>query len=235
MTSEQEIMDLLDVSRVTVRQAFDELDREGRILRVPGKGTFIAEPKKLEPQSALTSFSENMIALGMEPSRKTQSAEEVSASPEVAARLELTVGARVLHIDRLLLANGTPMAVMESYLPFWVYEKARSHFTIATLDRDSMYSLIEKTCGVTLWRARETVESAQAGEDAKRLDLDAGALTLSVHRLTTTQDGAPVEYTHLRYRGDLYRFQVELYRYGVVPVNPPRRSKQAGSEEEEQR
>lgn len=221
MTSEQEFIQEFGVSRITVRQAFDQLERDGRILKVPGKGTFITEPRKLQPQSALTSFSENMRALGMEPGHETINVEEIAAPPDVSQALELSPGAAVLHIDRLLLANGMPMAAMDAYLPAWVYTKARETFRIEQLNERSLYSILEDDCGIQLWKARETVESALAGDDAPRLGLDPDDLMLSVRRLTTTREKQPAEYTHLRYRSDLYRYQVELYRHGARPLTPP--------------
>lgn len=221
MTSELEFMKEFGVSRITVRQAFDQLERESRIFRVQGKGTFIADFPKLQPQSALTSFSENMHALGLEPGHVTRAVAEVTAPPEVSQQLEIAAGATVLHIDRLLLANGMPMAVMDAFLPPWVYLKARAEFTVDLLDERSLYSILEGACGIQLWKARETVECGRAGDDSERLELSSDAPVLSVRRLTTTRERQPVEYVHLRYRSDLYRYQVELFRHGSQPLTPP--------------
>ncbi|CAN5505115.1 GntR family transcriptional regulator [soil metagenome] len=218
-TSELEMMSEFGVSRMTVRKAFDQLEGEGLILRVPGKGTFIAEPRKLEPQSALTSFSENMKALGMTPGHSTRTVEEVAAPLDVAQHLGIGTGVPVLHIDRLLLADGMSIAVMDAYLPQWVYRGVGIALFADHLDTKSMYSLIEEDCGVRMWKARETVECSVAGDDAQRLELTPESMVLSVRRLTVTQENRPAEYTHLRYRSDLYRYQVELYRNGVQPMN----------------
>ena len=44
--SEQQIAELLDFSRTTVRHTMDSLEREGFIRRVQGKGTFIHDEAK---------------------------------------------------------------------------------------------------------------------------------------------------------------------------------------------
>ncbi|WP_135549902.1 GntR family transcriptional regulator [Paenibacillus cymbidii] len=44
MPSENELAERHGLSRQTVRQTFGELEREGRLHRVKGKGTFVAEP-----------------------------------------------------------------------------------------------------------------------------------------------------------------------------------------------
>src|SRR5574341_1376754 len=55
LPSEKELQDQLGVSRITVRQAMQQLEAEGKVVRVPGKGTFVLAPK-VEPLAGLTSF-----------------------------------------------------------------------------------------------------------------------------------------------------------------------------------
>ncbi|HKO84746.1 MAG TPA: GntR family transcriptional regulator, partial [Actinomycetota bacterium] len=54
------------VARATVSQAVDALAAKGLVYRVHGSGTFVAEPKFLQPET-LTSFTEDMRARGMRP------------------------------------------------------------------------------------------------------------------------------------------------------------------------
>ena len=58
--SEREFAEKYEVSRMTVRQAINNLVNEGILIRQRGKGTFIAEPKIEQPLQGLTSFSEDM-------------------------------------------------------------------------------------------------------------------------------------------------------------------------------
>ena len=65
--SENELAREFNISRVTIRRALQELAQQEKIVSVPGKGSFVLQPK-IEPLTALTSFSENMRAQGYEPS-----------------------------------------------------------------------------------------------------------------------------------------------------------------------
>lgn len=213
VTSEQGLASKFGVSRITSRQALTQLQREGRVFRVPGKGTFVAERRKLEPQSRLTSFSENMTALGKVPTYRTLSVGPTAASPQVADALALEPADSVLSIFRLLLADGVPMAVMRAHVPPRISQGADGVFTRDRLDRFSFYWLLERELGVELWKARETVEAVCADTDAHLLALEADDLLLVVHRQTLDRAGRAVEYTELKYRADLYRYRVELFRH----------------------
>ncbi len=213
-TSEQELTAEFGVSRITIRQALDELQRQGRVVRVPGKGTFVARRRKLEPQSALTSFSENMAALGQQPSYRTLAVAAVPASDEIAKQLAVDSDEPILRIDRLLLADDTPMALMRAHLPGWIWNAAPQLFGRERLDRVSLYRTLETDLGLQLWKARETVEAMVANDDGELLGLGRDDLLLVVHRLSYDRDARPIEYTRLRYRADLYRYQVELFRHG---------------------
>ncbi len=217
MLSEHELARRFVVSRVTTRQALSELERAGRVVRVQGKGTFVTERRKLEPQSALTSFSENMRALGKEPSYRTLGISRVPASPDVATALELEAGEEVLRIGRLLYADRTEMALMRAFVPRRVFERDRRPWTAERLDRSSFYVILEEELGIALWKAQETVEAVEAGVEAEFLDVARNALILSVRRRTWDRDSRLVEYTNLLYRADLYRYQAELFR------SPPER------------
>lgn len=220
VTSEQELATEFGVSRITIRAALARLAREGLVVRVPGRGTFIADLHKLEPQSALTSFSENMLALGKRPGHRTLAVGETVATTESAEVLQLEPGDPVLHIERLLLADDVPTALMTARLPPWVYGPMRGLFTAAELDRTSLYELLENKLGIDLWLAGETVEAQRAGADGKHLDVGPEDLLLVVERRTTNRHGQTVEFTQLRYRADLYRYQTRLYRHGSLPVAP---------------
>ncbi len=214
LPSEKELENQFKVSRVTIRRALQELSHEERIVRIPGKGSYVLQPK-IEPLTALTSFSENMRAQGYDPSYREAQIEIVEAEEKVAKFLALGLHDKVVHIRRIMLANGLPMAIQSAYLPYSIYERGPSFFTPEVLTNISMYKVLELELGVRLFKADEWVDASTArAHEARLLEINPGDSILIIERLTYTVDNEPVEYVKLIFPADRYRYKVELFRPG---------------------
>jgi GntR family transcriptional regulator len=211
--SEVQLCERWDISRITTRQALAELERDGLLERVPGKGTFVRKPQgRVTRLTRLAGFGENMEALGLEPGYETLKASNERVSLEVATRLQST-RTKAFVIERTLLADGEPIGIHTSYLPLWVVDQGRGgSLTREALNRGSLYRAIE-TDGVRLQRADEIVEPSIAGkEEARRLGINEGELTLRVDRTVYDSEERPVEYVILTYRADHYTYRIQLHR-----------------------
>src|SRR3981081_3579066 len=93
MPTERSLAADFDVSRTTVRQALAELTVEGRLLRVQGKGTFVAEPKVAQ-RLQLSSYTEDMRAQGRQPTSRLLEAGEIPAEGELAGWLGTPPGSK---------------------------------------------------------------------------------------------------------------------------------------------
>jgi len=213
LPSEKELEDDFGVSRVTIRRAFQELSHEGRIERVPGKGSFVLKPK-IEPLTALTSFSENMRAQGYQPSyQQAVISIEAVQQPKVANMLGLSMDDKVMHVSRLMLADGLPMAIQDAHLPYSIYQQNPAFFTPEVLTNISMYKVLELELGINLYRAEEWVDASKAYVDeAEKLKISPGDNLLVIERLTFAEEDQPIEYVKLIFPANRYRYKVELFR-----------------------
>ncbi len=193
-----------------MRQALQELTVEGRLQRVRGSGTFVAEPK-LAQALQLTSHTEDMRAQGLEPGSRLLHLGDVAADDVLAAHLDIPVGAKVLRIERLRLANGEPMAVETTHLAAGRFPRLRGH-----LERSgSLYAVLSEHYGVHLAAAEQTIETVLAGpHEAGVLGTEVGAPVLLLCRHSLDEEGRPVEYVRSYYRGDRYKFVAWLSRPG---------------------
>jgi GntR family transcriptional regulator len=210
MPSERLLAVLLGTSRTTIRRALRELVGEGRLDRVQGKGTFVAQPK-LYRTLQLTSHTEDMLAQGLEPASRVLDIGEVAAGEKLAALLCIGVGERVLRIERLRLAGGDPMAIETTHLSTRRFPRLRRSLTTYP----SLYTALAEVYGVHLAEADETIEtSLSSPREAQLLATDVGLPMLLLSRHSRDAEGTPVEWVRSVYRGSRYKFVAALRRPG---------------------
>ena len=114
--SEAELVASLNVSRMTVNRALRELAAEGKILRIQGKGTFVAEKK---PQSALLeikSIAREICERGGSYSCTVHLLQEEKAKPSIAAAMELEPYAEIFHSIIVHKDNNVPIQLGCRYI-----------------------------------------------------------------------------------------------------------------------
>ena len=208
LPSERELMEMFGISRMTVRQALAGLEADGLVYRVHGSGTYVSETAMVSKTLRLTSFSEDMRERGLRPGTQLLEAVLVPATADVAQRLTLSPGAEVAHLSRLRLADQTPMAIEEVYLP--------ADLVPGLLDRDlsgSLYDVLDSAYGLRAVRARQAVRATVVDDaEAKLLEVPARSPALIVSRVTVDVRGRAVEFATTIYRGDRYAYDVTIIR-----------------------
>lgn len=197
-----------NTSRTTVRQALAELVIEGRLVRIQGKGTFVAQPKVAQVLQ-LTSYTGDLRTVGLEPDTKILDISYISADETLARRLAINPGGRVLRIHRLRLANGEPMSIDTTHLSARRFPRLRRELEA----HSSLYETLATAYGVRLTDAEESIETVLASPyDAQILGVDVGLPMLLLTRHAFDADGNPVEWAQSLYRGDRYKFVTRLRR-----------------------
>ena len=194
------------VSRMTARNAVQRLAQEGLVYRVPGRGTFVAEPPVHRQAGNLLSFSEEMRRRGRVPSSRVVGRDVREPRPAEASQLRLDPGTQVVAIRRVRIADAEPMAYEEA-----VYGAALAPLLLAAdLEHGSLHdTLVDGGHVPTQGRARLGAAAAGA-DDAALLDVLEGSPLLVEKRVIYDQDGHPLEVCESRYPGDRYGLDVEF-------------------------
>jgi GntR family transcriptional regulator len=199
------------VSRMTARNAVQRLAQEGLVRRVPGRGTFVAEPPAHRTADNLLSFSEEMRRRGRRASSELVDLRTREADDEEARRLRLDGDRGVVVLQRLRKANGQPVALETAVLP------ARLAGVVGDVDWSaaSLHAVLT-AAGIQPVAGQATITAQAAGpSDARRLDVRRNAALLVEQRLIVDAEGMPVELTETRYAGDRYALDV------LFDVEPP--------------
>ncbi len=208
--TEPQLMAAFRVSRTTVRRALRDLETMGLIDRQPGRGSFVSEPK-VEPRlDRLTGFVEDMEALGLHASASVELIESGPADAEVSQRLQVAPGAPVVHIERVRLANGTPISFDDSYFP----SDLGSRIAAENLEDEPFYSILEGKYGIALAGADYVLSATTADERVARLlSIAVGAPVLRLERTSrAAPDRRPILFEHLHFAGARISYRLTLDR-----------------------
>src|ERR1700750_1290271 len=110
LPNEDALIERYAVSRTTIRQTIQNLIRRGLIEIRRGKGTFVLQPKMTQELTQLSGFVEDMQSLGRNASARVLEKQTVPASELVARQLAITTGTPVVRIQRVRLADKSPLS-----------------------------------------------------------------------------------------------------------------------------
>lgn len=206
--SESDLQARLGVSSITVRRALNELEAEGLIQRIQGRGSFVTGQRRLELSLerlfSLTTFSSEH---GHLLSQHLLEADQVPAGEVVARELALLPGDPVARLARLRLVDEVPMLIETSYLPLALFPHLLKEYD----ETASLYDLLQTRYGRPPQHAHDVLIPALTGEaEARVLGVDPGLPTIIVERTAYTADNTPVEFTRSIFRGDMCRFTIDL-------------------------
>jgi GntR family transcriptional regulator len=209
LPAESELSTIFGVSRITVRQALSDLQKEGVIFKIPGKGTFVAKPKAFQQLTQLEGFGEAMSRMGYEIYNQVTSHKIIVAPPHVAQQLKLPPGSEVTEIKRVRHLNREPVSLEVTYLPPDIGERLLRE-DLASRD---IFLILENDYSIALGRADLQVDAILADETlAHALRVEQGSAVLRIERLTHRADGAPLDFEYLYFRGDAFQYRLQINR-----------------------
>lgn len=208
MPSEHDLVKQHSLSRATIRQALDVLEREGLIFKQKGRGTFASKPRPRYELTELIPTTDELERRGWVPSVQVISAREIAVPARVAAALNLAADDPVFELCRLRLGNEEPISMQWSYLPLKLYP--------GLLERDltqSLTHLVETHYGIRFWKAREILRARLVtASESKHLHVSPQSPVIYMERITFAQDGTPLEFLESVWRSDRYDFEFTLAR-----------------------
>jgi GntR family transcriptional regulator len=205
--SERELAKIHQVSLMTARHALTVMEREGVLRRRARAGTFVAPP--MIHFNKLMSFTEQMTARSLTACSKMLAFTTEKDGQDIGARLALAPGTPLLKVKRLRLAADQPFALETCYLPVTEF----SDLTRPTLERGSLFSVLERDYGIQLAYADEEVDATDAdAATAKLLEVPIGHSLLRIRQVMYSTIGKATIYALGLYRSDRHSLLIRRFR-----------------------
>jgi GntR family transcriptional regulator len=208
LPTELEFCEIYNVSRTTVRLALQQLDLEGRIKKIQGKGTFVVKGKIPHRTSApISSFPDLMQDLGRRAESRVLEAVVIPAASPIDELLQIPAQSPVTKLARLRIADDEPIAYEVSYIPWQAAPGLASDDLTG-----SLFKLLREKYGVQINRAVETLEPVIVEADiAELLMIEAGSPVFLMKTISSVDPDTPVEYSTGYFRSDTSNFIIERH------------------------
>lgn len=206
ISTEKELMEKFSVSRFTVREAINYLEKNNYVEKKHGIGTFVKENAISQKLFKFYSFSEEMKKIGKTPLTKIISFNKERASDFIAEKLGILEDSIVFKMERLRLADNEIIMYETTYLP----QKIFFDLEVELFEKRSMYGVFQDKYGIIFSGAKEKFTAVIPSEDIlKKLDLDKVEACMKIER-TTYMNNFIIEYTVSFARSEKLNFEVEL-------------------------
>ena len=202
--SEQELCEMFQCSRMTVRKALDELVSTGILFKAQGKGAFVSTIE-YDRLYSLKGFTQIMKEQGYEASSEVLSFEQVPASDEIARKLRIIEGDMVYSLARIRKASGVALSIEQVYLPaIELPDLEKYEFSTC-----SLYETMEREYGLRIERAVQTINTVEVtGEQAQILFQKDQRVALRSFSIGYDKNSKPIEYEIALYNG--YKYSIDV-------------------------
>lgn len=210
--SENDLSRAYGLSRMTVRGVLTKLTADGLLVRVAGKGTFVAPAKISAVSPAYRGIREQLEVRGYDISTRLISLEQTPAPSAVQEKLRLRVDEKVFAITRLRTVDGVPLSVHRSFVPAALAPGLDSLDVVG----EQLCVVLEANFQLPMHHVAEGLEAIAVGErDAGLLQLRVGDPALHLTDVISAPSGVAFEFSMVTFRGDTMRLQFDYTRHGL--------------------
>jgi DNA-binding GntR family transcriptional regulator len=200
---ESKLEELFGVSRTTVRKAVEMLAAGGYLEVKQGRGTRVLDYHYTQDLNHVTSVSETLRQKGYNVTTKSIHIDTVGATKQLAEKLNTPVHSGLYRIQRVLLADNKPSAVLVNYVNMNLTPGLGKKAKQIT----GLYKFLESAYNLVIDVSKNTISAKNADfTEANLLDIDVGAALLIIDRVTYGS-GIPITCDYCTIRADIYQLE----------------------------
>src|SRR5512135_1145979 len=207
LPSELELMQMLGVSRTTLREALRTLEEQGSIIRRRGLGTFVSQRSIVKDLSINFGITEMIRQAGFTPKTIQCDVHREAASAKVAGHLEIAEGAPVFIVRRLRLANATPIVWSDERLPAAILDDRPPDEN--ELKNESLYDYLEKHHGIRIYQGTAVLRPIPAPKEvAEKLQVPRNSTILLISQTDSDEARRPIIFSEEYHLADKITFLI---------------------------
>lgn len=208
LPGERQCAETYGISRMTARQALNELVQEGILLKRRGSGYYVATIPLENSLDRLQGLIEELVQQNMNFAVEVEQIGYVKAPPKVSATLELGSDNNVFLLVRRVTLDSKPLAMDYTYLPMALGELVRD----LDMTKQILYHYLELN-GYHITDAKQTISAGQLmREETAALGRPQGYPILVIDRTAYVEGSRPLVYSHTLYLSDRYHYTLRLKR-----------------------
>ena len=178
--AENEFCKIYDLSRTTVRQALDILEKDGYIYKLRGKGSYVSTPKIYQNRSSFSKFYDDMRSLGKVPVSKIISLKIKVADAYVREKMQLEENEMLCQIKWIRYGNNEPLIYETINLNY----KLVDGIEMKELTDKKLYDILSEEYGIKMTHGKELFYPCKLDiNEAKNLGLKENDLGMKVERV----------------------------------------------------
>ncbi|MGH6860003.1 MAG: phosphonate metabolism transcriptional regulator PhnF [Phyllobacterium sp.] len=206
MPPEVELAARFSVNRHTIRSAIAALTKEGVLRAEQGRGTFVANSRKLTYRIGERTRFSQILATQVRETRGLLLAHALEeATPEVAGALGMRSG-QVVRIDTMHTADGSPVSCATAW-----FDAARVPNMAEDYRSSGSITAALKAAGIDDYLRQSTIIAARHADaqDLRHLRLSPGAIVLVATAINIDMQGRPIEYGKTRFAADRMEIAID--------------------------
>ncbi|MBV2144552.1 phosphonate metabolism transcriptional regulator PhnF [Falsochrobactrum sp. TDYN1] len=207
MPAEMELAERFGVNRHTVRSAIAALTQEGVLRAEQGRGTFVANARRLTYRIERRTRISQALAMQVSETKGILLGSSIeAATAEIAQNLAIDEGARVTRLETMHSADGHPISIATHWIDAERFPTIAEDYTV-----NASMTLAFKAADLNDYFRKSTIISAHhaAPGDLRYLKLSPGAIVLTARAINIDAQGRPVQYSLTRFSADRMELSIE--------------------------
>lgn len=203
LPTENELAEQFSCSRVTVRQALNNLTYKGIIYRIQGKGSFVSNENTLKRSPLLKSFTDEMKELGKTPWSSVENFKIINAGEKIARIMKINPNTKIYFIERIRFADKEALVFERTYM-----EVSKHPEISVKILENSKYEYARKNAMKITTCYQNIVPIFPPEQIAEKLNISSKIPILKILSSTYLEDGELFDYNELYINTELYQLNI---------------------------